>query len=86
MSLTQEQCTSVIAAHSAALADIAGTNLDGKVEFCPGWTVRDLVHHVTEVHWFWATIVEDRITERPSHLEHPERVGRRGHLRVPCRG
>ncbi len=72
MPLTQEQCSSTIAAHSSALAQIARGNLDAEVEFCPGWTVRDLVHHVTEVHWFWATIVEDRITERPTHLEHPE--------------
>jgi uncharacterized protein (TIGR03083 family) len=73
--LTVEQCTATITAHSTALADVAEGNLDALVEFCPGWTVRDLLHHVTEVHWFWGTIVEDRITERPDHLEHPERAG-----------
>lgn len=73
-SLSQDQCTSAIAAHSAALAEVAARDLDARVEFCPGWTVRDLVHHVTEVHWFWATIVEERITERPTHLEHPEKA------------
>ncbi|MEO7236645.1 MAG: maleylpyruvate isomerase family mycothiol-dependent enzyme [Lapillicoccus sp.] len=72
--LTQADCTATIAAHSAALAGLAEGHLDAEVEFCPGWTVRDLVHHVTEVHWFWATIVADRITERPTHLEHPERA------------
>jgi len=72
MPLTPQQCTSTIAAHSAALADIAEGNLDADVEFCPGWTVRDLVHHVTQVHWFWATIVEDRLTQRPTHLVDPE--------------
>lgn len=72
--LSQQQCTSTIAAHSAALAELAEGNLDGDVEFCPGWTVRDLVHHVTEVHWFWATIVEERITERPAELQHPDRA------------
>ncbi len=72
--LTQDDCTSTITAHSAALADLAEGGLDAAVEFCPGWTVRDLVHHVTEVHWFWATIVEDRLTERPTHLVHPERA------------
>lgn len=75
MPLSQAQCTSTIAAHSAALADVASGNLDADVEFCPGWTVRDLVHHVTEVHWFWATIVEDRITERPTELAHPDPAG-----------
>jgi uncharacterized protein (TIGR03083 family) len=74
-SLSVDQCTTTIAAHSAALADAADGNLDAAVEYCPGWTVRDLLHHITEVHWFWATIVEERITERPDHLEHPERAG-----------
>ena len=72
MPLTSEQCTDAIATHSTALANIATDQLDREVEFCPGWSVRDLVHHVTQVHWFWATIVEDRLTERPTHLEHPE--------------
>jgi uncharacterized protein (TIGR03083 family) len=73
-SLTQDECTSAIGAHSAGLAELAEGRLDAEVEYCPGWTVRDLVHHVTEVHGFWATVVEDRLTERPTQLEHPERA------------
>lgn len=72
MPLSPQQCTDAIASHSAALARAAEGHLDDEVEFCPGWSVRDLVHHVTQVHWFWATIVEDRLTDRPTHLEHPE--------------
>jgi uncharacterized protein (TIGR03083 family) len=67
-SLTQQECLTAIAKHSAGFADIAAGNLDAEVEFCPGWTVRDLVHHVTQVHWFWATIVEEGRTERPDDL------------------
>ena len=71
MPLTQQQCTDAITRHSRSLADVATDQLDRDVEFCPGWSVLDLVHHVTQVHWFWATIVEDRLTARPTGLDHP---------------
>ncbi|HVD63940.1 MAG TPA: maleylpyruvate isomerase family mycothiol-dependent enzyme [Lapillicoccus sp.] len=74
MPLTQQECTAAIAEHSAGFAGAATGNLDADVEFCPGWTVRDAVHHLTRVQWFWATIVEDGLTERPDHLEEPERA------------
>ena len=72
MPLTSQQCTDAVATHSTALADIATDHLDREVESCPGWSVRDLVHHVTQVQWFWATIVDDRLTGRPTELVHPE--------------
>jgi uncharacterized protein (TIGR03083 family) len=72
MPLTQQECTVAIAEHSAGFADAAAGNLDASVEFCPGWTVRDVVHHLTQVHWFWATIVEDGLTEQPEGLDRPE--------------
>jgi uncharacterized protein (TIGR03083 family) len=68
MPLSQERCVDAIREHSEAFADVASDNLDAEVEFCPGWSVRDLVHHVTRVHWFWATIVEQKRTERPTDL------------------
>jgi uncharacterized protein (TIGR03083 family) len=37
--------------------DAAG--LGGSVASCPGWTVADLLWHLTEVHHFWRTIVGD---------------------------
>lgn len=74
MPLTQQECTAAIAEHSAGFADAARGNLDADVEFCPGWTVRDAVHHLTRVHWFWATIVEEGLTERPDDLEEPEKA------------
>lgn len=32
------------------------------VRSCPGWTIEDLVWHLGEVHWFWATDVEMQAT------------------------
>ncbi|MET0526435.1 MAG: maleylpyruvate isomerase family mycothiol-dependent enzyme [Nocardioides sp.] len=71
MPLTQQECTAAIAEHSSGFADAAAGNLDAQVEFCPGWTVRDVVHHLTRVQWFWATLVEKGLTERPDDLEEP---------------
>ena len=72
MPLTQQECAAAIADHSRGFAEAAAGNLDAEVEFCPGWTVRDVVHHLTRVQWFWATLVEDRHAERPDDLEEPE--------------
>ena len=72
MPLTQQECIAAIAEHSHGFAEAAGGNLDAPVEFCPGWTVRDVVHHLTQVHWFWATIVEDGLAEQPQDLDRPE--------------
>lgn len=47
--------------HSDGFADAAEGNLYAAVEHCPDWSVADLVWHLTRVHWFWATIVEDRL-------------------------
>jgi uncharacterized protein (TIGR03083 family) len=33
------------------------------VPSCPGWNVDDLVWHLGEVHWFWATDIEQRATD-----------------------
>jgi uncharacterized protein (TIGR03083 family) len=30
---------------------------------CPDWTAADLLWHLTEVQWFWATIVRDRLSD-----------------------
>jgi uncharacterized protein (TIGR03083 family) len=38
------------------------------VPCCPDWTIADLVWHLGEVHWFWATCIEQRATA-------PEQVG-----------
>lgn len=59
--------------HSAGLADAAVGNLDARVDSCPGWSVADLVWHVTEVHWFWATIVAERLSAPPGAARRPAR-------------
>jgi uncharacterized protein (TIGR03083 family) len=38
------------------------------VPCCPGWTIVDLVWHLGEVHWFWATDVELRSSD-PNQVE-----------------
>jgi uncharacterized protein (TIGR03083 family) len=57
--------TEAIADHSARIAAAASAHLDEPIEHCPGWTMADLVQHLTEVQWFWATVVEQRLLERP---------------------
>lgn len=61
-----------IASHSAGFA-AAASEADplAPVPSCPGWTVTDLVSHLTEVHWFWGTIVEERLQEPPSDDRRP---------------
>lgn len=67
--------------HLEALArDSAGfraaavrAGLQAPVEFCPGWTVADLVWHLAEVHLFWGFIVTTRAKDPDAYVE-PERV------------
>lgn len=60
-----------IAAHSGGFATAARGHLDAEVEHCPGWTVADLVAHLTEVQWFWATIAEEKLTAPPEEARRP---------------
>ncbi len=57
--------------HSAGFADATRDHLDARVEHCPGWSVADLVWHLTEVHWFWGTIVEERLDAPPARVPAP---------------
>lgn len=61
MTLSTDQCLAAIEAHSRSLATAAEGHLSAPVEHCPGWSVADLVHHVTEVHWFWGTIAAEHL-------------------------
>jgi uncharacterized protein (TIGR03083 family) len=53
----------------------AGADRSARVPCCPDWSIDDLIWHLLEVHWFWATIVEERITAEDGLdlLERPER-------------
>lgn len=73
MALTVEQCLAAIRAHTRALADAADGHLDRPVEHCPGWTVADLVWHLTEVQWLWNRVALDRPDTRPAYPGSPAR-------------
>jgi uncharacterized protein (TIGR03083 family) len=45
------------------------------VPSCPDWDAAALLRHLTEVQWFWATIVEER-RQDPEGLEEPTRPER----------
>lgn len=60
-----------IEGHSAGFAAAADGNLKAKVAGCPGWTVGDLVRHLTEVHWFWTTVVEEQQPAPPDESRRP---------------
>jgi uncharacterized protein (TIGR03083 family) len=64
----------VIEEHSAGLREAAARDLQARVEHCPDWSVADLVAHITSVHWFWATVVEHRLSEPPAEERRPERA------------
>lgn len=51
--------------HTAGLAAAATGNLDASVAGCPGWSVRDVVLHLIEVHRFWATITAGLLQAPP---------------------
>ncbi|HEX2784288.1 MAG TPA: maleylpyruvate isomerase family mycothiol-dependent enzyme [Ilumatobacteraceae bacterium] len=58
---------------SAAFVDaceVAG--LTSTVASCPGWTVADLLWHLTEVHDFWCTIVSQQMSD-PKQYKEPMR-------------
>jgi uncharacterized protein (TIGR03083 family) len=38
------------------------------VPSCPGWNIVDLIWHLGEVHWFWATAMETRASD-PAQVE-----------------
>ena len=46
---------------------------DARVPSCPEWSVRDLVQHLAEVHYFWALLVEKSVTDLSAldGVEHP---------------
>lgn len=58
---------------------LAGADLMQPVPTCPDWTAGDLFWHLTEVQWFWGTIVRERLgdpgttegrrPERPTDLD-----------------
>ena len=55
---------------SAAFVDAcAVAGLTARVPSCPGWSVADLLWHLTEVHDFWRTVVAERLTGWESYQQ-----------------
>jgi uncharacterized protein (TIGR03083 family) len=73
MPLPAAGCLEAIARHSEGFADAARGHLAARVEHCPGWSVADLVWHLTEVHRFWATIAAERPPSPPDPADRPVR-------------
>jgi uncharacterized protein (TIGR03083 family) len=48
---------------------------EARVPSCPDWDAAALLWHLTEVQWFWATIVEER-RQHPDGLQEPPRSER----------
>jgi uncharacterized protein (TIGR03083 family) len=71
MTLSTFDCIAAITRHSAGFAEATRDHLDARVEHCPDWSVADLVRHLTEVHWFWATIAEERPASPPDESRRP---------------
>lgn len=54
----------VIRSESDRLAEVlATTDPAAPVPTCPGWQARDLLHHLGEVHAFWARILGDDVRD-----------------------
>lgn len=73
MTLDRQDYLDAISRYSEVLAQAAEGNLDGRVEHCPGWDVADLVWHLREVQWFWASIAERALPEPPDEAGRPQR-------------
>src|SRR4051812_20393359 len=73
MGLSTFDCIAAITEHSAGFAEATRPHLAAQVEHCPGWSVADLVWHLSEVHWFWSTIAEERLAAPPDESRRPLR-------------
>jgi uncharacterized protein (TIGR03083 family) len=73
--LSTGQCVDAIVRHTRGLADAAEGHLDRPVRHCPGWSVADLVWHLTEVQRFWSLVVAERPAEEPAGAVGPPRPG-----------
>ena len=52
----------IIDAESQRLADVlSSTDPDARCPTCPDWTASDLLWHLTEVHYFWAGVLGQRV-------------------------
>ncbi len=62
----------LIASDSDQLIRAAAAAPDAPVEHAPGWTNTDLLRHIAQVHWGWATVVETPIGSEEQFRAHPD--------------
>ncbi len=57
---------------------LAGVPADCPVPTCPDWTAIDLAHHLTEVQWFWTSVVSGPLLtdEQVEQIVEPPRAPR----------
>lgn len=65
VTLSVDRYADSIREHSEGVALVAPKAFDREIEHCPGWNVEGLLQHLIEVQWFWATIVQQRLTTPP---------------------
>ena len=66
---------------SARFAEaISSAPPQARVPSCPDWDADDLLWHLAEVQWFWATIVRERVTDAPGGDVAPPRPADRAGL------
>lgn len=53
----------------AFASSVRGAGLAAPVTSCPGWVTADLLWHLTEVHYFWASIVQQRALDGADVVE-----------------
>jgi uncharacterized protein (TIGR03083 family) len=73
VSLSTDQQIDAIRRHGLGIATAAQANLGQPVQHCPGWSVADLVWHVTNVYWFWGTIAREKLSGPPDESRRPAR-------------
>jgi len=67
-----------LARDSARFADVlSSTPSDAEVPTCPGWNADDLLWHLSEVQWFWGTIVRDGVDADAAEQVKPPRPANR---------
>jgi uncharacterized protein (TIGR03083 family) len=60
---------------------IAQASPNAPVPSCPGWTADDLLWHLGETQWLWATVVRDGVTGPEAEEAKPRRPADRAGLR-----
>jgi uncharacterized protein (TIGR03083 family) len=70
--MTTPDFLAAIRDESARFRSALATAGDARVPTCPDWSTEDLLWHLTEVQWFWGSIVTQNV-ESPAELTHPDR-------------